>query len=45
MLDMPNDMKEFIGVNPIMIDYIELNKSLDECVAALVDEYRLVFKK
>ncbi len=44
-LDMSTDMKRFIGVNLIIIDYVELNKELDESVALLIQEFNLVFKK
>jgi hypothetical protein len=38
-------MKEFIGIYPVNIDYAELNPELDECVAGLIHEYQLLYKK
>jgi hypothetical protein len=43
-LDISLHMKQFIGINPTVIDYAELNKELDECITLLVQEYNFVFK-
>ncbi len=44
MSSMSADTKLFIGINPIVIDYVELNKELDECVALLTEDFKAVFK-
>ena len=36
--------KQFLGVNPILIDYDLLNKELDECVDLMIEEYDLLVK-
>ena len=43
-LNMSTDMKRFIGVNPIVIDYVELNKELDECVVLMIQEFNLFLR-
>ena len=37
--------KQFLGVNPILIDYDLLNKELDECAVLFTKEFNLAFKK
>ena len=39
----PKDMKHFIGINPIVIDYVELNSELDACIELAVKNYQIVF--
>ena len=44
VLDMSIEQKQFIGVNPVIIDYQKLNTELDECVALLIQDRNLVIK-
>ncbi len=39
-----NGFKQFLGVNPISIDYVMLNKELDECVDLMIEEYDLLVR-
>ena len=39
------DTKSLMGINPIVIDYVELNCELDECLELLSKDYNTLFKK
>ena len=33
------ETKQLVGINPIIIDYVELNIELDECIGLMTQEY------
>ena len=39
-----DDFKKLLGVKPILIDYVMLNKELDECVDLMIEEYVLLLE-
>ena len=39
-----DDFKQLLGVKTILIDYVMLNKELDECVDLMIEEYVLLLE-
>ena len=44
-LEWSADMRQLVGLNHTTIDYVELNKELDECAVLFTKEFNLAFKK